>query len=71
MRDVTYVKKLPDQAEQEVDIMKIIITQKEALDRHIWDKLILMFGLQDKEDDVWENEQFILTEEQARELGLI
>ncbi|NMO97798.1 hypothetical protein [Paenibacillus lemnae] len=51
--------------------MKIIITQKEAMEKKVWDELVMMFGLQDKEDQVWENEQFILTEEQARKLALI
>lgn len=50
--------------------MKIMITQQEAMQRKIWDKIIDMFGLE-KDKDYWENEQFILTEEQARQVGLI
>ncbi|GGO01433.1 hypothetical protein [Saccharibacillus kuerlensis] len=50
--------------------MKVMITQQEAMQRKIWDKIIDMFGL-DKDQDYWEKEQFILTEEQAREVGLI
>lgn len=50
--------------------MKVMITQQEAMQRKIWSKIIDMFGLEpDKE--YWETEQFILTEEQAREVGLI
>lgn len=50
--------------------MKIMISQREAMEKQIWDKIIMMFGL-NEEDETWDNEQFILTEEQARELGLI
>ncbi|WP_166272998.1 hypothetical protein [Saccharibacillus alkalitolerans] len=50
--------------------MKIMITQQEAMQRKIWDQIIDMFGL-DKDKDYWESEQFILTEEQARKVGLI
>ncbi|WP_019637973.1 hypothetical protein [Paenibacillus fonticola] len=50
--------------------MKIIITQSEAVEKGIWLKVMKAFGL-NEEDDVWEREQFILTEEQAREFGLI
>lgn len=50
--------------------MKIMITQEEAMQRKIWDQVINMFGL-DADKDYWQNEQFILTEEQARQLGLI
>ena len=50
--------------------MKILITQQEAAEKNIWGEVMKMFGL-DKEDDVWEQEQFILTEEQARSLLLI
>ncbi|MBW4839700.1 MAG: hypothetical protein KZY74_09885 [Paenibacillaceae bacterium] len=50
--------------------MKIIITQSEAVEKGIWPQVRTSFGLT-KEDEVWEQEQFILTEEQAREWGLI
>ncbi|MDU4695536.1 MULTISPECIES: hypothetical protein [Paenibacillus] len=50
--------------------MKIIITQCEAVEKGIWPQVSAAFGLT-KEDEVWEKEQFILTEEQAREWGLI
>ncbi|WP_334072793.1 MULTISPECIES: hypothetical protein [Paenibacillus] len=50
--------------------MKIIITQSEAVERGIWNQVMKAFGIT-SEDEVWETEQFILTEEQARELGLI
>ena len=50
--------------------VKIMITQEEAMQRKIWDQVIQMFGL-DADKDYWQNEQFILTEEQARQLGLI
>ncbi|MGG6313844.1 hypothetical protein [Paenibacillus macerans] len=50
--------------------MKIIITQMEAVEKGVWPKVQTEFGLTD-EEDVWEREQFILTEEQAREWGLI
>jgi hypothetical protein len=50
--------------------MKIIITQKEATDKGIWTEIMGMFGVT-KEDEVWGNEEFILTEEQARQVGLI
>lgn len=50
--------------------MKIMITQEEAMQRKIWDRVIEMFGL-DADKEYWDSEQFILTEEQARQLGLI
>lgn len=50
--------------------MKVIITQAEAMQKNIWDDIMLMFGRTD-EDEVWDTEQFILTEEQARKLGLL
>ncbi len=50
--------------------LKIIITQSEAVEKGIWPQVRTSFGLT-KEDEVWEQEQFILTEEQAREWGLI
>lgn len=50
--------------------MKIMITQSEALEKGIWPEVMSMFGL-NQEDDVWGNEEFVLTEEQARKLGLL
>ncbi|MBP2001915.1 hypothetical protein J2Z69_002971 [Paenibacillus shirakamiensis] len=50
--------------------MKIIITQQEAMQKGVWSEVAQMFGVQ-KEDETWANEQYILTEEQARQLGFI
>lgn len=50
--------------------MKVIITQQEAVQKGIWSKIMSMFAIT-IEDDVWANEEFILTEEQARQVGLI
>ncbi|MEK3947605.1 hypothetical protein MHB46_03830 [Paenibacillus sp. FSL H7-0703] len=50
--------------------MKIIITQQEAVDKGIWTEIMGMFAV-NKEDEVWQNEEFILTEEQARQVGLL
>jgi hypothetical protein len=59
-----------DSKERKDANMKVIITQAEAMQKNIWDDIMLMFGRTD-EDEVWETEQFILTEEQARKLGLL
>lgn len=56
--------------QKEEGIVKVIITQKEAIERQIWDEIMLMFGVSE-EDELWENEEFILTEEQARKLNLL
>lgn len=50
--------------------MKIIITQLEAVEKGIWGDIMLMFGITE-DDEILEKEQFILTEEQAKKLGLI
>lgn len=50
--------------------MKIIITREEAVHKGIWEKVMQMFGV-DQDDDTYANEQFILTEEQAKQLQLI
>lgn len=50
--------------------MKIIITQSEAVERGVWKQVMKAFGIS-SEDEIWETEQFILTEDQAREMGLI
>lgn len=66
---VEYVVKRMIQERVEVE-MKVIITQAEAMQKNIWDDIMLLFGRTD-EDEVWDTEQFILTEEQARKLGLL
>lgn len=50
--------------------MKVIISQTEALEKGVWDDIIILFGL-DKEADFWPTEEFILSEAQAKQLGLI
>ncbi|CAM3615418.1 hypothetical protein [Marinicrinis lubricantis] len=50
--------------------MKVIITASEAMERGIWNDVMSLFG-RVEEDDIWPNEEFILTETQAKELGLI
>ncbi len=50
--------------------MKIIITQEEAVQKGIWNEVMKMFGVQN-EDETYPQEQFILTEEQAKQLKLI
>lgn len=50
--------------------MKIIITQEEAVQKGIWNEVMQMFGVQN-EDETYSQEQFILTEEQAKQLKLI
>ncbi|WP_220687572.1 hypothetical protein [Paenibacillus lautus] len=66
---VVYV--VGDDSKERNDVnMKVIITQAEAMQKNIWDDIMLMFGRTD-EDEVWDTEQFILTEEQARKLGLL
>ncbi|MBB3111060.1 hypothetical protein FHS18_003128 [Paenibacillus phyllosphaerae] len=50
--------------------MKVIITVTEAIEREIWTDVMAMFGRTD-DDEMWPNEEFILTEEQARRLGLL
>lgn len=66
---VVYV--VGDDSKERNDVnMKVIITRAEAMQKNIWDDIMLMFGRTD-EDEVWDTEQFILTEEQARKLGLL
>ncbi|WP_223067295.1 hypothetical protein [Paenibacillus caui] len=50
--------------------MKIIITQSEAVDKGIWPQVMQWFGI-GQDDDTWPSEEFILTEQQAKEAGLI
>ena len=50
--------------------MKIIITASEARQKGVWLDILRLFG-RDAHEEVWPNEEFILTEEQAIKLGLI
>lgn len=50
--------------------MKVIISQQEAVEKGVWNEVAKMFGVL-KEDETWPNETYILTEEQARQLGFI
>lgn len=50
--------------------MKVTISQSEAMEKGIWDEIIILFGL-DKEAEFWPTEEFILTEQQAKKLGII
>lgn len=51
--------------------MKIIVTAAEAQEKKgIWPQVMRMFG-RDENEDIWPKEEFILTEDQARELKLI
>ncbi|WP_200897678.1 hypothetical protein [Paenibacillus wulumuqiensis] len=50
--------------------MKIIITQEEAVQKGVWNEVMQMFGVQ-SEDETYPQEQYILTEEQARKLQII
>lgn len=50
--------------------MKVIITTAEAMERGIWFDILKLFG-RDAEEEMWPKEEFILTEEQARRLGLL
>ncbi|TYP75495.1 hypothetical protein [Paenibacillus methanolicus] len=50
--------------------MKVIITVAEAMERNIWPDILKLFG-RDAEEEMWPGEEFILTEEQAKRLGLL
>ncbi|MBJ9993144.1 MULTISPECIES: hypothetical protein [Paenibacillus] len=50
--------------------MKIIITQAEAVEKGIWGEVMKMFGVE-AEEEVWPSEEYIMTEEQARRIGII
>lgn len=50
--------------------MKVIISAQEAMDRGIWPQVMAMFGRND-DDEIGLREEFILSEEQAVELGLL
>lgn len=50
--------------------MKVIISAAEAMEKGIWDDIMRLFG-RDEADEIWPNEEFILSEEQAKELKLI
>lgn len=49
--------------------MKLIMTVQEAVERGVWAELMQLFG-REAEDEVWPNEEFVLTEAQARKLGV-
>ncbi|UUZ85731.1 hypothetical protein LJK88_20855 [Paenibacillus sp. P26] len=50
--------------------MKVIITASEAMEKGVWKDIQRLFG-RDAEEEIWPNEEFILTEEQALSLQLI
>jgi hypothetical protein len=50
--------------------MKIMITVSEAMDKGVLPQILKLFG-RDADEELWPNEQFILTEEQAKQLKLI
>ncbi|HZG85684.1 hypothetical protein [Paenibacillus sp.] len=50
--------------------MKVILTLQEAMEKGLWSRMKPWFG-RDDEDELWPNEEFVLTEEQAKELGLL
>jgi len=50
--------------------MKVILTLQEAVEKGLWSRMKAWFG-RDDEDELWPNEEFVLSEEQARELGLL
>jgi hypothetical protein len=50
--------------------LKIIISAAEAVEKGIWQEVLRMFG-RDEDDEIWPQEEFILTEEQAAKLNLL
>ncbi|SDN66790.1 hypothetical protein SAMN04487897_10415 [Paenibacillus sp. yr247] len=50
--------------------MKIMISASEAMEKGIWKEILRLFG-RDKDEEIWPQEEFILTEEQALKLNLI
>jgi hypothetical protein len=50
--------------------MKVIVTFQEAVERGFWARMQPWFG-RDDEEELWPNEEFVLTEAQAQELGLL
>jgi len=57
-------------SEGDAYVMKVTISQIEAIEKGVWDDIIILFGL-DKEAEFWPTEEFILTEQQAKQLGII
>ncbi|WP_309121905.1 hypothetical protein [Paenibacillus sp.] len=52
--------------------MKVIITFQEAVERGLWEQMKPWFGRDDEDEEgLWPSEEFILTEAQAQELGLL
>lgn len=53
--------------------MKVVITAREAMNRGVWDEFCEMAGLSvyAMNEGMDPEQEFILTEEQARELGLL
>ncbi|WP_171645050.1 MULTISPECIES: hypothetical protein [Paenibacillus] len=50
--------------------MKIMISASEAMEKGVWAEILRLFG-RDKDEEIWPQEEFILTEEQALKLNLI
>ncbi|MCY9667066.1 hypothetical protein M5X11_19365 [Paenibacillus alginolyticus] len=50
--------------------MKIMISASEAMEKGVWSDILRLFG-RDKDEEIWPQEEFILTEEQALKLNLI
>ncbi|MDQ0903626.1 MULTISPECIES: hypothetical protein [unclassified Paenibacillus] len=50
--------------------MKIMISASEAMEKGVWSEILRLFG-RDKDEEIWPQEVFILTEEQALKLNLI
>lgn len=52
--------------------LKVIITFQEAVERGLWEQMKPWFGRDDEDEEgLWPSEEFILTEAQAQELGLL
>jgi hypothetical protein len=54
----------------EAGAVKIMISAKEAMDKGIWNEILILFG-RDADEEFWPQEEFIITEEQAIRLKLI
>ncbi|NQX63529.1 hypothetical protein [Paenibacillus qinlingensis] len=50
--------------------MNIMITAAEAIEKGVWLELLRLFG-RDADEDIWPQQEFILTEQQALKLNLI
>lgn len=54
------------------DGVKVIVTFQEAVERGLWARMRPWFGRDERdEEELWPNEEFVLTEAQAQELGLL